>query len=84
MRGDAMSETPTRDDLYDTATALIVVDVQNDFAHPDGSLYVDGGDDAIAAINQEIGAARQAGALVVYTQDWHPSTTPHFEIKSRR
>jgi nicotinamidase/pyrazinamidase len=23
--------------------------------------------------------ARSAGALVVYTQDWHPESTPHFE-----
>ncbi len=29
-------------------------------------------------LNAEIAAARAAGALVVYTQDWHPATTPHF------
>jgi nicotinamidase/pyrazinamidase len=29
-------------------------------------------------LNGEIAAARDAGALVVYTQDWHPATTPHF------
>jgi nicotinamidase-related amidase len=28
---------------YDAHTALVVVDVQNDFAHPDGSLYVRAG-----------------------------------------
>lgn len=63
---------------YDTETALIVVDVQNDFADPEGSLYVTGGDQIIDAINEEVRAAREAGALVVYTQDWHPETTPHF------
>lgn len=73
-----MSDTPTHNRPYDTATALIVVDVQNDFTHPDGSLYVPGGDDAIAAVNREIAAAREGRALVVYTQDWHPPTTPHF------
>lgn len=64
---------------YDAETALIVVDVQNDFADPEGSLYVAGGDQVIETINQEIRRAREAGALVVYTQDWHPETTPHFE-----
>jgi nicotinamidase/pyrazinamidase len=32
----------------------------------------------VAAVNEEIEAARAAGALVVYTQDWHPPDTPHF------
>ena len=64
---------------YDERTALVVVDVQNDFADPNGNLYVDGGEDVVQAANREIGRARKAGALVVYTQDWHPPTTPHFE-----
>lgn len=63
---------------YGHDTALIVVDVQNDFTDPEGSLYVKGGDDAVPLINQEIEAATQAGATVVYTQDWHPPETPHF------
>lgn len=63
---------------YDPGTALIVVDVQNDFADPAGSLYVAGGDEIIGAINDEIARARDRGSLVVYTQDWHPETTPHF------
>jgi nicotinamidase/pyrazinamidase len=64
---------------YDESTALIVVDVQNDFADPDGSLYVEGGGEVVAVINEEIAAADSAGALIVYTQDWHPESTPHFE-----
>ena len=63
---------------YDRETALVVVDVQNDFADPNGSLYVDGGEDVVPVINAEIAAARSAGAQVVYTADWHPETTPHF------
>ena len=63
---------------YDSETALIVVDVQNDFADPAGSLYVGGGNQIIDSINEEIRAAREAGAVVIYTQDWHPETTPHF------
>ena len=60
-------------------TALIVVDMQNDFAHPDGSLFVDGSDAVIAAVNAHIVRALAAGSTVVYTRDWHPETTPHFE-----
>jgi nicotinamidase/pyrazinamidase len=63
---------------YDRRTALIVVDVQNDFAHPDGSLFVREGDQVIDTINDHISAANKSGALVVYSQDWHPETTPHF------
>ena len=64
---------------YDPQTALIVVDVQNDFAHPGGSLFVDGADKVVAQANRQIARATEAGALVVYTQDWHPEHTPHFE-----
>src|SRR3972149_6496683 len=63
---------------YDPTTALVVVDVQNDFADLAGSLSVRGGEAVVAAANAEIAAARAAGALVVYTQDWHPESTPHF------
>jgi nicotinamidase/pyrazinamidase len=63
---------------YDPQTALLVVDVQNDFADPAGGLYVNGGEDVIDPVNVEITAAQNAGATVVYTQDWHPETTPHF------
>ncbi|MEM1332052.1 MAG: isochorismatase family protein [Actinomycetota bacterium] len=64
---------------YDVGTALVVVDLQNDFAHPDGSLFVEGGDQLVDGINDEIAAARAAGAPIVLTQDWHPGVTPHFE-----
>jgi nicotinamidase/pyrazinamidase len=64
---------------YDRTTALLVVDVQNDFADPSGSLYVRGGEDIIATINDDIAEALAARAMVVYTQDWHPPSTPHFQ-----
>ncbi len=63
---------------YDRSTALIVVDVQNDFADPSGSLWVRGATRILPRINQEIELARAAGGTVVYTQDWHPPSTPHF------
>ena len=63
---------------FDTGTALIVVDLQNDFAEPSGSLAVDGGEAVIPVVNAAIHDAVEAGALVVATQDWHPESTPHF------
>jgi nicotinamidase/pyrazinamidase len=64
---------------YDLATALIVVDLQNDFADPAGGLAVAGGSDIVPRVNDEIEEARAAGAAVFYTQDWHPESTPHFQ-----
>lgn len=66
------------DVAYDPTTALVVVDVQNDFADPEGALSVTGGEDVVDAVNAEVARAREAGATVVYTQDWHPPRTPHF------
>ncbi len=63
---------------YDPQTALIVVDVQNDFADPEGSLSVTGGGDVVPLINAEIADAQRQGAHIVYTADWHPPSTPHF------
>lgn len=69
----------TETSIYMPGTALIVVDMQRDFALTDGSLYVKGGEQLIEPITEEVIAARTAGAKVIYTQDWHPEHTPHFE-----
>ena len=61
---------------YDARTALVVVDLQNDFADPDGSLAVHGGANLVPIINAEIAMARSEAATVAFTQDWHPETTP--------
>jgi len=63
---------------YDSKTALIVVDMQNDFADPAGSLSVRGGAALIPLINRKAWTALKNGAFVAYTQDWHPPATPHF------
>ena len=57
----------------------MVVDVQNDFADPAGSLSVRGGDAILPTVNAELRRARDARSMVVFTQDWHPESTPHFE-----
>lgn len=63
---------------YDPKVALVVVDMQNDFADPQGSLFVKGAASILPMVNSETRLAREAGALVVYTQDWHPESTNHF------
>jgi nicotinamidase/pyrazinamidase len=65
-------------EAYDPATALLAVDVQNDFADPAGGLAVGDAEAILPALNEEIAAARAGGAFVAYTQDWHPPATPHF------
>jgi nicotinamidase/pyrazinamidase len=49
-------------------TALVVVDVQNDFC-PGGALAVPGGDEVVPPINRLI----EKFDAVVLTQDWHPA-----------
>jgi nicotinamidase/pyrazinamidase len=47
---------------------LIVIDVQNDFC-PGGALAVNGGDEIVPLINEQM----QRFEHVVLTQDWHPA-----------
>ena len=37
-----------------------------------------GGDAIVPNVNAAVASAREAGAFVVATQDWHPESTPHF------
>ena len=55
-------------DLKAAATALLVIDVQNDFC-PGGQLAVTDGDQVVSPINQMINKAH----TVIATQDWHPA-----------
>ncbi|PSP66365.1 cysteine hydrolase [Halobacteriales archaeon QH_6_68_27] len=54
------------------STALVVVDMQNGFCHPDGSLYAPGSEEAVAPVGDAVETAREAGAHVVWTRDVHP------------
>ena len=47
---------------YDQRTALVVVDLQNDFADPAGGLSVAGGDAIVPTVNGELAMASSAGA----------------------
>ncbi len=66
------------DPTFDATTALLVIDVQNDFADPAGSLSVRGAEAAMPATNDAVRRAVEAGSFVALTQDWHPESTPHF------
>ncbi len=59
-------------------TALIVVDLQNDFC-PGGALAVAGGDQVVEPANRLICHFRQQGTLVLYTRDWHPANHCSFK-----
>jgi len=52
-------------------TAVIVVDMQNDFVKPDGSLLVEAASETVANIQKLLAGARKAGARIAYTQDTH-------------
>jgi NAD+ synthetase len=54
--------------MSDAATALIVVDVQNDFC-PGGALAAEGGDQ----LGTAIAAVAERAGTVVATRDWHPA-----------
>ena len=53
-------------------TALIVVDVQNDFC-PGGSLAVPKGDQVIPPINRMIQRSQKVNIPIFFTRDWHPA-----------
>ncbi|HKI58399.1 MAG TPA: isochorismatase family cysteine hydrolase [Trueperaceae bacterium] len=61
-------------------SAVIVVDMQNDFAHPDGALFGEDARSAIPVIGALLERARAAGVPVFYTQDWHQQDDPEFAI----
>lgn len=69
---------PVRLDRY--RTAVIVVDMQNDFAHPSGRLYVPKARETIPTIAKLLEKARRAGSKIFYTQDWHRPDDPEFSI----
>ena len=61
-------------------TAVIVVDMQNDFVKDGGSLLVDAAKETIKNINSLIEEARKKKVRVVYTQDTHFDGDKEWEI----
>lgn len=60
-----------------SGTALLIVDVQNDFC-PGGALAVNEGDQVIPPLNEAATAVARRGGLVLASRDWHPRQTKHF------
>ena len=58
--------------LETDSTAVVVVDMQNGFCHPDGALYAPGSEGVIESIAAFVERAREAGVQIVYTRDVHP------------
>jgi nicotinamidase/pyrazinamidase len=61
----------------DSTTALIIVDMQNDFM-PGGALSVEEGDQIIEGINQISKIFKNYNGKIVLTQDWHPKNHKSF------
>ncbi len=61
-------------------TALIVVDMQNDFVKEGGALVVPDAEATIPEIQNLLSLARESGMKVVYSQDTHGEGDPEWEI----
>jgi nicotinamidase/pyrazinamidase len=59
-------------DINFAKSALLEIDVQNDFC-PGGALAVTEGDEVAAPLNELAHRFAKAGAPVIATQDWHPA-----------
>ncbi len=62
----------SRMNLSPEQTAVIVIDMQNGFCHPDGSLYAPPSEDVIGPVTDLVDRAQAAGSSVVFTRDVHP------------
>ncbi len=62
-------------------TALIVVDMQNDFIRRGGALFVPGTRQTLLPIQRLLKKARKKGVMTVFTQCWHQADDPEFQIR---
>jgi len=64
----------------ETNTAVLVVDMQNDFCHPDGALYAPASEEAIDGVNDVLTKTYESGITkAIFTQDTHKFDSPEFE-----
>ena len=56
---------------------FVGVDPQNDFI--DGSLAIAEAEQIIEPINSIVDEIQKHDGTVVFTRDWHPEKTPHFD-----
>lgn len=60
-------------------SALLIIDMINDFVKPDGKLYVQGVENIIPKISEIISLARAASRPVIYVCDSHSQDDDEFE-----
>ena len=60
-------------------TALIVIDMQNSFLHPDGENHYPAAVDVIDNCRRLIGQSRKSGAIIVHVADRHREGFEDFE-----
>jgi ureidoacrylate peracid hydrolase len=70
-------------------TALLVVDIQNDYIHPDGRVGRSGQDvtpvvEMIPRLHGLVEAARSSGVPIYYARNWHGPNTDSEPWRSRR
>eukprot|EP00249_Psilotum_nudum_P016809 c25993_g1_i1 orf=224-841(+) len=61
-------------------TALLVIDMQNDFILPGGPLYVKGGASIVSAVQKAVAFARSKGAMVVWVVREHHASGRDAEL----
>ncbi|MEM6462450.1 MAG: isochorismatase family cysteine hydrolase [Pseudomonadota bacterium] len=62
-------------------TALIIIDMQNSFLHPEGENYYAQAQEIVPRIKRLLSAARTSGKLVVHVSDRHREGFDDFEQK---
>ncbi len=68
------------DKIDPRTTAMLVIDVQNDYIHPDGYIASIGGDISscvamVPRLLRLVDAARAAGVTIIHTRNWHRPET---------
>jgi len=61
-------------------SAVLVIDMQNDFVKPDGELRVPAAGETVPTIQRLLENARENGVRVTYTQDTEVEDAPEFEV----
>ncbi len=61
-------------------TALLIIDMQNDFVKKEGALCVPDAEKTVPAIKRLLEKAREKNVKIFFTQDWHEENDIEFPI----
>ena len=61
-------------------TALIIVDMQNDFVKPGGNLVVSAASETVPRIHKLLKSARKSNVRIAFTQDTQVDGDPEFDV----